>query len=135
MNDRLIRGVRAERQWKTILSRAGHLVTKAPSSGVTTASFYDLHSTDQRGRTFLWEVKSIQGDRKKFDQDEIRRLKELVEASYTYRCFPFLVVKFNDHFRTFSPLLAIENKKVSRYDRGIDWITVRWPLITKGVAG
>lgn len=119
----LTQGVQVEKQWKTILQRQGHIVTKAPSSGRGTGSFYDLHSTDRSGRPYLWEIKSVSAWTKYFDQDELFRISKLAATYQTHHIFPYVVVLFKaaGRFKVYKPSTALKHKKLSFQDRGETW--------------
>ena len=119
----LTKGVLVERQWKTILQRQGHIVTKAPSSGRGTGSFYDIHSTDRSGRSYLWEIKSVSAWTKYFDQDELERISKLASTYQTHHIFPYVVVLFKaaGRFKVYRPSTALKHRKLSFQDRGETW--------------
>ena len=126
MVTRYAKGARVEREWKSFLEKMGHLVTRGAGSGKSKSSFYDLHSTNRRGESTLWEIKSTSGDTRYLRDHEVKRIRQLGEVAEKYKLQAYVVVKFKGigrgkykRFLVLTPEFAITNRKIRRDDKGL----------------
>lgn len=111
-----------EREFKRILEGKGHIVTRAAGSGeYNSGMFYDLHSTDKTGKSYLWEIKSTSSKTKYFSDMELLRINYLNKSAKAHKIKAYVVVKFKGSepkFITVTPESVLKKRKVSKTDRG-----------------
>lgn len=86
------KGSRAERELFHMLWNEGHAVVRSAGSGSTTKPAPDLITSDG-SRTFAIECKSIKGDRKYFDVNEIFQLNMFAKV---FGAEPWLGIRFDN---------------------------------------
>lgn len=115
-------GAQVEREFKKILEKKGQVVTRAAGSGeYNSGMFYDLHSTDKTGKSFLWEIKSTSSKTKYFSNPELLRIGYLNRSAIAHKIKAFVVIKFKGSepkFMTVTPEFVLRRCKVGKNERG-----------------